>query len=81
MGKPSVEQVLAGIEKETVAVGRFRPERNFLRAMEKVREAYLLQFDPDYAEPQAIWFRAKSAGLVEISHAWSDRKISTEEMI
>jgi hypothetical protein len=80
MGKPSVQQVLAGLDKETVGVGRFQPERNFVRALERVRLAYMLEFDPSYAERQAIWSKARSVGLTDISHAWSNREICALEL-
>ena len=79
MGKPSVAQVLAGIETETRAVGRFRPETNFTRAIEKAKLAYLLELDPSYVERQAIWAKVKTAGLANPGPAWSARDLASEE--
>jgi hypothetical protein len=79
MGKPSVAQVLAGIETETRAVGRFRPEKNFIRAIEKAKLAYLVEFDPAHIERQAIWAKVKAASFASPGQAWSDRDLSREE--
>ena len=79
MGKASVEQVLAGVDTETRAVGRFRPEKNFIRAIEKAKLAYLLGFDPAYIERQTVWAKVKGAGFVNPGHAWSGRDLSSEE--
>src|SRR5439155_18701075 len=76
MGKPSVEQILAGNEKEIRGVGRFRPETNFARAIEKAKLAYFLELDPAHAERQAIWEKIKNVGLVDTSHPWSGRDIA-----
>ena len=71
MGKPSVEDELDGIESPIVRTKKWRPERNFRRALQKAEIAYLLSFDPDYLERQEIWQKARFAGLVDLSHPWS----------
>src|SRR4051794_21840228 len=80
MGKPSVEQLLAGIETEIKWVGRFRPEPNFARALERARLAYFLELDPAHAERQAIWAKVRNVGLVDTSHPWSVRHMAFEEV-
>jgi hypothetical protein len=74
MGRPSVEQVLRGTEQEIKGVGRFRPETNFARALEKAKVAYFLELDPAYVERQAVWAKVKNVGLVDISQPWSSRE-------
>ena len=80
MGRPSVEQVLRGTEKEIKGVGRFRPETNFARAVEKAKLAYFLDFDPAHAERQAIWAKVKNVGLFDASYPWSAGHIALEEV-
>jgi hypothetical protein len=70
MGKRSVDDELAGIELESVNTG-FRPERNFQRAVEKAKTAYLYGFDPEYFERQKMWSKLRQSGLVNLSHPWS----------
>jgi hypothetical protein len=79
MGKPSVQQLLAGKDTEVKGIGRFRPETNFARALEKAKLAYFLELDPAHTERQAIWAKVKNVGLVDTSYAWSDRDIQLEE--
>ena len=71
MGKPSVQDELNGIQSPIVGTKKWRPERNFRRAMQKAEIAYLLSFDPDYLERQEIWQKARFAGLVDLSHPWA----------
>jgi len=71
MGKPSVQDELNAIESAVIETKRWRPERNLRRALQKAEIAYLLSFDPDYLERQAIWQKARFAGLVDLSHPWS----------
>jgi hypothetical protein len=80
MGKPSVQQILMGTEKEIRPVGRFRPETSFARALEKAKLAYFLDLDPAHAKRQAIWAKVKNVGLVDTSHPWSGRDIAQEDM-
>src|SRR5207244_12710251 len=54
MGKPSIEDELAGIGHVPGATKGFRPEQNFQRAIEKAKTAYLFGFDSDYFERQAM---------------------------
>jgi hypothetical protein len=78
MGKPSVEDELNG-KSVVVETKRWRPERNFRRALQKAEVAYLLIFDPEYLERQQIWQKARFAGLVDLSHPWSSGNPSGEE--
>jgi hypothetical protein len=71
MGKPSVQDELNGIESVVAGTKRWRPERNFRRALQKAEIAYLLRFDPEYLERQEIWQKVRFAGLVDLSHPWS----------
>jgi len=71
MGKPSVQDELNGIQVSIVGTEKWRPERNFRRALQKAEIAYLLSFDPEYLERQEIWQKARFAGLVDLSHPWS----------
>ena len=71
MGKPSVQDELNGIQSPIVGTKKWRPERNFRRALKKAEIAYLLSFDPEYLERQEIWQKARFAGLVDLSHPWS----------
>ena len=71
MGKPSVQDELNGIQSPIAGTKKWRPERNFRRALQKAEIAYLLSFDPDYLERQEIWQKARFAGLVDLSHPWS----------
>lgn len=71
MGKPSVQDELNGIQSSIVGTKKWRPERNFRRALQKAEIAYLLSFDPEYLERQEIWQKARFAGLVDLSHPWS----------
>src|SRR5436190_7168903 len=71
MGKPSVQDELNGIESAVIETKRWRPERNFRRALQKAEIAYLLSFDPEYLERQEIWQKVRFAGLVDLSHSWS----------
>jgi hypothetical protein len=59
------DQIIAGNETEVRPVGRFRPEKNFSRALEKAKLAWLLEFDSAYFERQAIWGEVKKTGLVD----------------
>ena len=67
MGKPSIEDELSGIQPAKI----WRGELNFQRARQKTEIAYLLSFDPEYLERQEIWQKARFAGLIDLSHAWS----------
>jgi hypothetical protein len=71
MGKRSVSEELAGIEDTTGSMTGFRPERNFQRAVEKAKAAYLFGFDSDYFERQEMWAKLRQSGLVDLSHPWS----------
>jgi hypothetical protein len=71
MGKPSVQDELNGIESAVIETKRWRPERNFRRALQKAEIAYLLSFDPDHLERQEIWQQARLSGLIDLSHPWS----------
>jgi hypothetical protein len=62
MGKPSVGDELNGIESAVIGTKRWRPERNFRRALQKAEIAYLLSFDPDYLERQEICRKLGSLG-------------------
>jgi hypothetical protein len=79
MGKPSVTDELNGIESPRIGTKRWRPERNFQRALQKAEIAYLLSFDPDYLERQEIWQKVRFAGLVDLSHPWSSANPSADE--
>ena len=79
MGKPSVQDELKGIESAVVERKRWRPERNFRRALQKAEIAYLLSFDPDYLERQKVWQKVRYAGLVDLSHQWSSGNPLAEE--
>lgn len=79
MGKPSVEDELNGIDSELIGTKKWRPERNFRRALQKAEIAYLLTFDPDYLERQEIWQKARFAGLVNLSHPWSSGNALADE--
>jgi len=79
MGKRSVEDELNGSESAVVGTKRWRPERNFRRALEKAEIAYLLSFDRDYLGRQEIWQKARFAGLVDLSHPWSSGNPSADE--
>jgi hypothetical protein len=69
MGKASIEDELNGVDGRPVS--GFRPERNFRRAVEKANAVYLLGFDPDHFERQAMWAQRRYAGLVDLSNPWS----------
>src|SRR5690242_10245911 len=71
MGKPSIEDELNGIEPPAVETKRWRPERNFRRALKKAEVVYLLSFDPEYLERQEVWQKVRFAGLVDLSHPWA----------
>ena len=71
MGKASVEEELNGIESIGSGSKRFRPERNFRRAVEKANAVYLVGFDREHFERQEIWQKVRFAGLVDLSHPWS----------
>jgi len=80
MGKPSVQDELNGIESVVVGTKRWRPERNFRRALQKAEIAYLLSFDPEYLERQEVWQKVRFAGLVDLSHPWSsENPLAAEE--
>jgi len=79
MGKPSVQDELNGIESAVIETKRWRPERNFRRALQKAEIAYLLSFDPDYLERQEIWQKVRFAGFVDLSHRWSSGNPLAEE--
>jgi hypothetical protein len=80
MGKPSVQDELNGIESAVIETKRWRPERNFRRALQKAEIAYLLSFDPEYLERQEIWQKVRFVGLVDLSHPWSSgNPLSAEE--
>jgi len=79
MGKPSVQDEPKGIESAVVERKRWRPERNFRRALQKAEIAYLLSFDPDYLERQKVWQKVRYAGLVDLSHQWSSGNPLAEE--
>ena len=79
MGKPSVQDELNGIESVVVGTKRWRPERNFRRALQKAEIAYLLSFDPEYLERQEVWQKVRFAGLVDLSHPWSPGNLVTDE--
>jgi hypothetical protein len=79
MGKPSVEDELNGIDSPLTQTKRWRPERNFQRALQKAEIAYLLSFDPEYLERQEIWQKVRFAGLVDLSHSWSAGNRLAEE--
>ena len=72
MGKPSIEDELNGIESVSFVSKHFRPERNFRRAVQKANAVYLFGFDPEYFERQEIWAKVRLAGLVDLSHPWSE---------
>ena len=80
MGKPSVHYELNGIESPVVEAKRWRPERNFRRALQKAEIAYLLSFDPEYLERQEVWQKARFAGLVDLSHPWSSGNPLADEI-
>jgi hypothetical protein len=67
------------IESSVVETKRWRPERNFRRALQKAEIAYLLSFDPEYLERQEIWQKVRFAGLVDLSHPWSSGNPSADE--
>jgi hypothetical protein len=79
MGKRSVQDELNGIESPVIETKRWRPERNFRRAVQKAEIAYLLSFDPEYLERQQIWQKVRFAGLVDPSHPWSSGNPSADE--
>ena len=79
MGKRSVQDELNGIESTVIETKRWRPERNFRRALQKAEIAYLLSFDPEYLERQEIWQKMRFAGLVDLSHPWSARNLLADE--
>jgi hypothetical protein len=79
MVKPSVQDEPNGIESPVVETKRWRPERNFRRALQKAEIAYLLSFDPEYLERQEIWQKVRFAGLVDLSHPWSSGNPSADE--
>jgi hypothetical protein len=79
MGKPSVQDELNGIESAVIETKRWRPERNFRRALQKAEIAYLLSFDLEYLERQEIWQKARFAGLVDLSHPWLSGNPSADE--
>jgi hypothetical protein len=71
MGKLSVEDELNGIQAPSFRAQNWRGESNFQRALQKAEIAYLLSFDREYLERQQIWQKARFAGLVDLSEAWS----------
>jgi hypothetical protein len=71
MGKQSIEDELNGINATPIDLPRFRPERNFRRAIEKANAVYLLGFDPEHFERQEMWAKCRYSGLVDLSHPWS----------
>ena len=71
MGKRSTEDEVAEVEDDLARTNGFRPERNFQRAVEKAKTAYLYGFDPEYFERQEAWAKLRQAGLVNLSHPWS----------
>ncbi len=71
MGKASIEDELNGIDAAPIDSSRFRPERNFRRAVEKANAVYLLGFDPEHFERQEMWAKCRYAGVVDLSHPWS----------
>jgi len=79
MGKSSVQDELNGTESAVIETKRWRPERNFRRALEKAEIAYLLSFDPEYLERQEICQKVRFAGLVDLSHPWSSGNPLAEE--
>lgn len=79
MGKRSVTSILAGEENDLRSVGRFRFEKNFQRAQEIAMRAYMAEFDPEFAQRQAIWEKVKSAGLVTPSEPWQSSRPELEE--
>jgi hypothetical protein len=79
MGKPSIEDELNGVDSTLMGRKKWRPERNFQRALQKTEIAYLLSFDPDYLERQEIWQKVRFAGLVDLSHPWSSANPSADE--
>jgi hypothetical protein len=79
MGKPSVEDELNAIDSPLIQTKRWRPERNFQRALQKAELAYLLSFDPEHLERQEIWQKVRFAGLVDLSHPWSSANPSADE--
>jgi len=79
MGKPSVEDELNGTERASLRAKHWRREPNFQRALQKAEILYLLSFDPDYLERQQVFEKARFAGLIDLSHLWSSRNLSTEE--
>jgi hypothetical protein len=79
MGKPSVQDELNGTLSPIVGTKKWRPERNFRRALQKTEIAYLLSFDPEHLERQEIWQKARFTGLVDLSHPWSSGNPFTGE--
>jgi len=79
MGKQSVQDELNGIESPIAGAKKWRPERNFRRALQKAEIAYLLSFDPEYLERQEIWQKVRFAGLVDLSHPWSAGNLLAQE--
>ena len=77
MGKRTIDDELAGNVGPPKVTG-YRPETNFVRAMQKARLIYLHGFDSEHFERQAIWEKARGSGLIEISPAWSDRPTDLE---
>jgi hypothetical protein len=79
MGKTSVSEELAGIEGSPAGAKAFRPERNFQRAIEKAKAAYLFGFDSEYFERQEMWAKLRQSGLLDLSHPWSATNPVAEE--
>jgi hypothetical protein len=77
MDKPSVEQELSGIISSGPSA--FRPEKNFRRAVEKAKTAYLFGFDAEYFERQEMWAKLRQSGLIDLSCPWSPGNPLTEE--
>lgn len=79
MGKPSVEEELAGVESSSLKPFGLAEEKNFFRAMEKTSIVYAASFDPEYFERQAIWRKVRAAGLVDLAPPWSENNPLLEE--
>ena len=70
MGRASVEEELSGVDAPGPRL--IRPEKNFHRAMEKAKAAYLFSFDSEFFERQEIWSKLRQSGLVDLSDPWSE---------
>jgi len=73
MGKPTIEEELSCVDIRRELSAGFRPEKNFQRAIEKANAVYLFGFDSDYFARQEAWAKQRLAGLVDLSHPWSER--------